>query len=72
MAKWFAYNSMKTNADKFQGIVLPGNRKNTDVLVALGDIDIAFVLNNDVLGVCIDRKLNFNEHVRRISSKASA
>ena len=61
LAKWFA------NGDKFQGIVLPVNRKNT-----LGDIDIAFVQRIDVLGMCIDRKLNFNEYVRRICSKASA
>ena len=36
MAKWVADNSMKTNADKFQGIVLPGSRNNTDVQVSLG------------------------------------
>ena len=72
MANWFADNSMKANADKFQGIVLAGNRKNTDVHVTLGDTDIAFVQKIDVLGVFIDGKLNFNEHVRRICSKASA
>ena len=72
MAKWFADNSMKANADKFQGIVFPGNRINTDVHVTLGDINIAFVQKIYVLGVCIDGKLNFNEHVRRICSKASA
>ena len=36
MAKWFADNSMKANADKFQGIVLPGSRNNTNVQVSLG------------------------------------
>ena len=49
---------MKANADKFQRIVLPGNHKNTDVYVTLGDIDIAFIQKIDVLGVCIDGKLN--------------
>ena len=58
MAKWFADNSMKANRDKFQGMVLPGNRKNTDVHVTLGDIDNAFVQKIDVLGVYIDGKLN--------------
>ena len=48
------------------------NPQNTDVHVTLGDIDIAFVQKIDVLGVCIDGKLNFNEHVRRICSKVSA
>ena len=72
MAKWFADNSMKANADKFQGIVLPGSRNNANVQVSLGGVDIAFVKKIDVLGVCIDGKLNFNEHVDRICSKASA
>ena len=73
MAKWFADNSMKAIADKFQGIVLPGSRNNANVQVSLGGgVDIAFVKKIDVLGVCIDGKLNFNEHVHRICSKASA
>ena len=63
---------MKANAEKFQGLILTGSRNNTDVQVSLGDVDIAFVHKMDVLGVCIDVKLNFNEHVRRIWSKASA
>ena len=72
MAKWFAENSMKANADKFQGIVFPRSRNNTNVQVSLGGVDIAFAQTIDVLGVCIDGKLNFNEHVHRICSKASA
>ena len=35
-------------------------------------VNFASVQKIDVLGVCIDGKLNFNEHVRRICSKASA
>ena len=72
MAKWFADNSMKANADKFQGIVLPGSRNHKDVQVSVEDVDIAFVQKIDVLCVYIDGKLNFNEHVHRICSKASA
>ena len=72
MTKWFADNSMKANVDKFQGIILSGGRNNTAIQVSLDDVDIAFVQKIDVLGVCIDGKLNFNEHVCRICSKASA
>ena len=72
MVEWFAENSTKANAEKFQGLILTGSRNNTDVQVSLGDVDIAFVQKIDVLGVCIDGKLNFNEQVRRICSKASA
>ena len=60
MTKWFADNSMKANVDKFQGIILSGGRNNTTIQVSLDDVDIAFVQKIDVLGVCIDRKLNFN------------
>ena len=72
MTKWFADNSMKANVDKFQGIILSGGRNNTAIQFSLDDVDIAFVQKIDVLGVCIDGKLNFNEHVCRICSKASA
>ena len=72
MAEWFADNSMKANADKFQGIILPGGRENKDVQISLGDVDITFVQKIDILCVYIDVKLNYNEHVRRICSKASA
>ena len=72
IAKWFADNSMKANVDKVQGIILSGGRNNTAIQVSLDDVDIAFVQKIDVLGVCIDGKLNFNEHVCRICSKASA
>ena len=72
MTKWFADNSMKANVDKFQGIILSGGRNNSAIQVSLDDVDIAFVQKIDVLGVCIDGKLNFNEHVCRICSKASA
>ena len=63
---------MKANADKFQRIIPPGGRENKDVQMSLEDVDIAYVQKVYVLGVYIDGKLNLNEHVRRISSNASA
>ena len=45
--------------------------KRAPVQVSLDDVDIAFVQKIDVLGVCIDGKLNFNGHVCRICPKAS-
>ena len=41
--EWYAGNSMKANAEKFQGVTLTGSRHDTDVWVSLGDTDIAFV-----------------------------
>ena len=64
MAKWFADNSMKAIADKFLGIILPGDRDITDVRISLVGADIAFVPKINILGLYIGGKLNFNEHVR--------
>ena len=69
MTKWFANNSLKANVDKFQGIILSGGRNNTAIQVSLDDVDIAFVQKIDVLGVCINGKLNFNEHICRICQR---
>ena len=72
MVEWFVDNSRKANAEKVQGVILTGSRNYADVQVSLGDVEDASVQKMDVLGVCIDDKLNFNEHVHRICSKASA
>ena len=60
------------NADKFQGPVLPGSRIHTGVQVSVGYVCIVFVQKINILGICIDGKLNFDEHVHRIYPKASA
>ena len=69
MTEWFADNSMKANVDEFQGIILSRDRNNTAIHVSLDNVDIAFEQKIDVLGVCIDGKLNLNEHVCRICLK---
>ena len=61
MVKWLTYNSMKANADKFQGIILCGGREQTVIDINVGESDICFVSRIEVLGVSIDDKLNFNE-----------
>ena len=72
MVKWFTDNSMRANAGKFQGIILCGGREQKTVNINVGESDICFVSKIEVLGVSIDDKLNFNDHVKRICSKASA
>ena len=72
MVKWFTDNSMRANAGKFQGIILCGSREQKTININVGESDICFVSRIEVLGVSIDDKLNFNDHVKRICSKASA
>ena len=72
MVKWFTDNSIRANAGKFQGIILCGGREQKTININVGENDICFVSKIEVLGVSIDDKLNFNNQVKRICSKASA
>ena len=72
MVKWFTDNSMRANAGKFQGIILCRGREQKTININIGESDICFVSEIEVLGVSIDDKLNFNDHVKRICSKGSA
>ena len=72
MVKLSTDNSMRANASKFQGIILCGSREQKTININVGESDILFVSKIEVLGVSIDDKLNFNDHVKHICSKASA
>ena len=72
MVKWFTDNSMRANAGKFQGIILCGGREQKTININVGESDICVVSKIEVLGVSIDDKLNCDDHVKRICSKASA
>ena len=37
----------------------------------VNDNDILFISRNDALGICIDDKLNFDDHVDSICAKAA-
>ena len=63
---------MRANPGKLQGIILCGNREQKTININVGESDICFVSKIEVLGVSIDDKLNFNDHVKRICAKASA
>ena len=72
MVKWFTDDSMRANAGKLQGIILCGGREQKTININVGESAICFVSKFEVLGVSIDDKVNFNDHVKRICSKASA
>ena len=63
--EWFVYNSMKANPDKFQFIILGNTGSHT---LKIGDIKSASSVT--LLGITIDSKLNFKEHINNIFKKA--
>ena len=64
--EWFEQNNMKANASKFQLMYL--NRKNdlTDSTIMIGNTKIQASSSIDILGVEIDKQLNFKGHIDEI------
>ena len=65
--KWFSDNQMKANISKCHLLV----NKNDEVVINLGETEIKNSEYEKLLGMKVDIKLNFNEHLNNIISKAS-
>ena len=67
---WFQANGMKVNADKFQTMLL-GSHKSTDLTFVIDGVTLETDRCVKLLGVYIDDKLNFHDHVSHICSQAA-
>ena len=65
--KWFLYNQIKANSDKCHLIT----SKQSCMNLIIGNINIENSACEKLLGVNIDNKLNFIEHLDRIIKKES-
>ena len=65
--KWFADNQMKANQDKCHLIV----SKNENVSIHIGPFEIKNTSREKLLGIKVDSRLNFNEHLDGIIKKVS-
>ena len=68
---WFNANNMDANPDKFQFIAMDRSGP-IDLSISIDGNIIRSSDSMKVLGVTLDSKLNFDEHVSNICSKASA
>ena len=66
---WFKTNQMVVNASKFQVILFGLNSNKTVLDVGGCSIDVANSVN--LLGVTMNSKLTFKQHVLKISQKAN-
>ena len=64
--EWFVYNSMKGNPNKFQFIILGNTGSHT---LKIGDLTIKSASSVILLGITIDSKLNFKEHIKNVVKK---
>ena len=65
--EWFKNNHMKANADKCHLLVT----RDTDVTAKIGELDVKNSREEEPLGVKIDSKLSFENHVSSLCKKAS-
>ena len=71
MMDWFVKNSLAANPTKFQTMFLCGNNKKVDDLnIIVENTKLESTSSIKVLGVNIDSKLNFNDHVCDMWTKA--
>jgi len=68
--KWFKLNSMVANPSKFQVMFL-GNKHNEIESFSVNGVDLKPSANVKLLGVTIDRKLNFRSHIDSLCASAS-
>ena len=68
---WFSINKMKANPEKVQAITVGKKTHDKNLKFNLEGIEIECETEVKLLGVTIDFKLNFNEHISNICKKAS-
>ena len=67
LLNWFQINEMKANSDKCHLLII----NSQDNTIKIGNENIIGSSSVKLLGITIDNKLNFNEHITKIYKKAS-
>ena len=69
--KWFDDNGMKANPSKFKFMLMPSEHIELQERMISDDVCIQSQTDIKVLGVTIDYRLTFNEHIRVCTLKAA-
>ena len=72
LVNWFDNNMMKANVDKFQFLLLTPRDTKDPVVVNINNTPLTSQDDAKLLGVYIDKNLNFNKHVLEKCKKANA
>ena len=70
LIKWFKLNSLKPNPKKFQIMVL-GNTIRPSVMLKIGSISIKETKKVTLLGITIDERLTFKDHISNVCRTAN-
>ena len=67
--EWFRINGMKANPSKFQAI-FSHRHENPQITINISDIEIISKSTVTLLGIVIDSKLTFSEHINKLCKQA--
>ena len=68
--KWFKVNSMKANPKKFQFMILGKSTRQT-IILNINNIKIRETQIVELLGLTIDNRLTFKDHINMLCRRAS-
>ena len=69
--EWFAVNKLSLNLSKTNFMLFTNSRKDQNVSISINNCEIDMVYKTKFLGVMIDSKLNWKDHVAMVKSKLS-
>ena len=69
--KWFDSNHMKSNASKFQAMIMKPSPSTDLIMVDINGCNVQTSDCDKLLGIHIDDKLRFQKHISVICSRAS-
>ena len=68
---WFKQNEMIVNADKFQAIILSKKESESKYKLNIDNNDIESTKSEKLLGIAIDDRLRFDQHILNLCSEAA-
>ena len=71
LKEWFAVNKLSLNLSKTNFMLLTNCRREQNVNISINNCEIEMVYKTKLLGVVIDRKWNWKDHVAMVKSKLS-
>ena len=69
--EWFAVNTLSLNLSKTNFMLFTNCRREQNVSISINNSEIDMVYKTKFLGVVIDSKLNWKDHVAMVKSKLS-
>ena len=70
VSKWFKVNSVKANPKKFQFMILGKGTRQT-ITLNINNIKIRESQNVELLGLIIDNRLTFKDHINMLCRRAN-